>query len=268
MNWTNRPIRNARGELIEILAVGSDITAMKLAEDSLRQKQRQLEDANRELESFSYSVSHDLQSPLRAIDGFTRMILRRSGGQFDEETIREFEIIRTSVKQMGQLITDLLAFSRLGKRSLSVARVDVAEIIREIWQELMAINPERSMTLKLNALPSCFADRALLRQVIGNILSNVIKFSQMKDEAVIKAGALEEPDETVYFIRDNGVGFDMTYKNKLFRIFQTLHDRKRYEGTGVGMAIAHRIITRHGGPIWAEGEPDRGATFYFTLPDH
>lgn len=266
MNWTNRPIRDPNGRISEILAVGSDITAVKEAEELLLARQKQLEDVNRELESFSYSISHDLQTPLRAIDGFSRMILRHHGGNFDEETQREFDIIRANVKQMGQLITDLLAFSRLGKRYVSVMPVDVQALFQEAWNEQVTVWPGRAMTLTLADLPPAYADQPLIKQVIANLLANAVKFSQTRSRTIVEVSARAEDQQTVYCIKDNGVGFDMAYAGKLFGMFQTLHDRSQYEGTGVGLAIAQRIIFRHGGKIWAEGEPERGATFFFSLP--
>lgn len=266
MNWTNRPIRDRDGRVMEILAVGSDITAVKESEELLLTRQKQLEDANRELESFSYSISHDLQTPLRAIDGFSRMILKHHGGDFDQETRREFDLIRTNVKQMGQLITDLLAFARLGKRNISAAPVDVQALFQEAWDEQLTVWPGRSMTLTMGELPIAYADLPLLRQVIANLLANAIKFSAAMSETIVEVSAHQDGREIVYCIRDNGVGFDMTYSNKLFGIFQTLHDRAQYTGTGVGLAIAQRIIFRHGGRIWAESVPGRGATFFFSLP--
>lgn len=268
MNWTHRPIRNEKGELVEILAVGSDITDVKRAEELLLQKRGQLEDANRELESFSYSVSHDLQAPLRAIEGYSRMILKHNCGQFDEDTVRKFQVIMENVKQMGKLISDLLNFSRLERRDMIVQRVDMSALIREVWQEIVTINPGRALTLKLEELPPCFADRALLKQVISNILGNAAKFTSSRDEAVIEVGFQKQKNEIVYYIRDNGVGFDMNYYDKLFIIFKTLHDRKEYGGTGVGLALAQRIINRHGGRIWAESKINQGSTFYFTIPHH
>ncbi|MRR15527.1 MAG: PAS domain-containing sensor histidine kinase [Deltaproteobacteria bacterium] len=267
MNWTNRFIYDAHGQLVEVLAVGSDITELKRAEALLVRKQQQLEEANRELESFSYSVSHDLQAPLRAIDGYTRMILKHQGGDFDEETSREFEVIRESVKKMGQLINDLLAFSRLGKKSLYLAPVQMTDLVKETWDEVMAANPDRTITFSMGDLPSVRADRALLKQALVNLLANAAKFSSSSErQARVEAGADVRGNEIVYFIRDNGIGFDMAYRDKLFNIFATLHDRRKYGGTGVGLAIAQRIIIRHGGKIWAEGKVDEGATFYFTLP--
>lgn len=226
----------------------------------------QLEAANSELDSFSYSISHDLQAPLRAIDGYARMILRSRGDGFDEETRRRFDIIRSSAQRMGQLINDLLAFSRLGKRELAVATADMQGLITEVWEELKAANPGRTLTLRCDALPPAPGDPALLRQVIVNLLSNAVKFAQSRDEVIVEAGWHEKEKENVYTIRDNGIGFDMAYYGKLFGMFQRLHKPEDYEGTGVGLAIAQRIVLRHGGRIWAESKPDEGTCFYIALP--
>jgi light-regulated signal transduction histidine kinase (bacteriophytochrome) len=246
--------------------VFEDITKRKRIEMELQEQTLQLENSNRELESFSYSVAHDLRAPLRAIDGYSRMILRKHADKLDEDALVKFNVIRHNTQMMGQLIEDLLAFSRLGKKPLSVAAVDVEAIVKEAWEELKAANPERSMTLRIEGLPPGMGDRALIREVVANILSNAVKFAGSRDKVVIEAGGYEQGTENVYTIKDNGVGFDMAYYDKLFGMFQRLHNPDEYEGTGVGLAIAQRIINRHGGRIWASGEVDKGATFSFSLP--
>ena len=233
---------------------------------ALEERTRQMEAANKELESFSYSVSHDLQTPLRAIDGYARMILRKQGDRFDDDTRDKFTIIRSSVQKMGQLIDDLLAFSRLGKRQPSVGVVDMEAIVKETWEELKAGNPDRSLTLRVTGMPPGIGDRGLMRQVVGNLLANAVKFTKTRDEAIVEAGGYIEGREAVYTICDNGVGFDMAYYGKLFGMFQRLHSPDEYEGTGVGLAIAQRIVNRQGGRIWADGKINEGACFYFSLP--
>ncbi len=227
----------------------------------------QLEAANKELDSFGYSISHDLQTPLRAIDGYTRMILRMDADQFSEETRNRFGVIRSSIQKMDRLIHDLLAFSRLGRKDLSITEVDMDALVKEAWEELRAVQPDRSMTLRSAALPPAMGDRGLIRQVVGNLLANAVKFAKSRPEVVVEVGGQRKGNEAAYTVKDNGVGFDMAYCDKLFGLFQRQHSPDEYEGTGVGLAIAQRIIFRHGGRIWAEGEVDKGATFSFTLPN-
>ncbi len=254
-----------------------DVTQRKRAEDDLQRLHEELEQlvgrrtmqlkaTIKELEDFGYSVSHDLQTPLRAIDGYSRMLLKSQGDQLNEESRRWVEVIRDNIRKMGQLIQDLLAFARLGRKSLDIASVDMATLVKETWEDLRALHPDRSLTFRIGALPKAMADKALIRQVISNILLNAIKFSQSRDEAIIEVDGYAEEAASVYIIKDNGVGFDMAYYNKLFGMFQLLHDPNEYEGTGVGLAIAERIISRHGGCIWAEAKVNEGASFFFSLP--
>ena len=243
-----------------------DVTERKQAEMELKKQTVLLEEANKEMESFSYSVSHDLRAPLRAIDGYARMILKRQADTFDEETRRQFNLIRDNTRTMGQLIDDILAFSRLGRQTMVMAEIDMDSLVREVWEELRTINPERRMTLKIDRLPPARGDRALIKQVITNLLSNAIKFTSTRDDAIIEVCGQTKENETVYTIKDNGVGFDMQFADKLFTVFQRLHSKDDFEGTGVGLAIVQRIILRHGGRVWAEGEVDKGATFSFSLP--
>ena len=248
------------------ITTGFDITDIKKAQKLAEQNQLQLEITNKELESFSYSVSHDLRAPLRAIAGYAQMILRKGSDRFDEETRRRFEMITTSAEKMGRLIDDLLAFSRLGSQAVAKRSLDMEELIGEVWQEFCNINPGREMTLKVNQMPLVLGDRMLIRQVYSNLLGNAVKFTQGSDAAVIEAGSCIQDGKTVFYVRDNGVGFDMRYYDKLFGVFQRLHSDEEYKGTGIGLALVKQIINRHGGRIWAEGEVDKGATFYFTLP--
>jgi signal transduction histidine kinase len=251
-------------KLVSVRAAGE--LERRQAEMELKERTHQLENANKELESFSYSISHDLRAPLRAIDGYSKMILRQQGDKFDENTKHQFDVIRNNAKMMGQLIDDLLALSRLGREALSISRLNMEDLTRDVWEELKAINPDRPIDLKIDHVSPAMGDRSFIKQVLVNILSNAIKFTRIQKVPLIEVGGYAEEKESVYYVRDNGVGFDMQYHNKLFGVFQRLHSAADYEGTGVGLAIVQRIIHRHGGRVWAESEVDRGATFYFTLP--
>jgi len=249
-----------------LVSVIRDITERRQAEKGIAERTAQLEAANKELESFSYSISHDLRSPLRAIDGYARVILRKLRDQLDEDTLRQFSEIRLNAQRMGQLIEDLLAFSRLGRNNLSVSELDMGALVRNVLQEMETGQQDRKIDLQIDQLPPCRGDRNLIKQVYVNLLANAIKFTKHRDSACIEAGGHTNGSENVYFIRDNGVGFDMQYVNKLFGVFQRLHNTEDFEGTGIGLAIVKRIIQRHGGRVWAEGKENEGATFYFSLP--
>ncbi|HWA09303.1 MAG TPA: PAS domain S-box protein [Opitutaceae bacterium] len=273
---TVSPIRDGTGRVVGASKVARDISGRKRAEAEIRQlnasleervKERtaQLEMANRELEAFSYSVSHDLRAPLRAIDGFSQAVMEDFGPALPAEGQRQLTIIRESAQRMGELIDDLLAFSRLSRQPLGKRETDLNGLVRDVWDSLTAERQERAVEFTAGNLPPCSGDPALLRQVWFNLLSNALKYSRRRNPARIEVGASREQGRTVYFVRDNGAGFDMRYAGKLFGVFQRLHKAEDYEGTGVGLAIVQRIVNRHGGRIWAEGIPDRGATFHFTV---
>jgi PAS domain S-box-containing protein len=268
--------KNDRGEVMGVFAAARDITDLRTAQKALQEsndelerrveeRTARLEEINRELESFSYSVSHDLRAPLRAVDGYARMILKKQGDKFDEDTLYKFNVIRSSAHMMGQLIDDLLTFSRLGRKEISMSKLDMHTLINDVWKELRIINPDRNMFLSIHSIPPGCGDRSLVKQVYSNLLGNAVKFTKYRNAAQIEAGGYTDGDEEIYYVKDNGVGFDMTYYNKLFGVFQRLHSTDDFEGTGVGLATVQRIIRRHGGRVWAEGELDRGATFYFSL---
>jgi signal transduction histidine kinase len=221
-----------------------------------------LEAANKELESFSYSVSHDLRAPLRAVDGFAKILEEDYGARLDAEGRRLLGVVRSSSKHMGQLIDDLLDLSRLGRLALGKRPVDMASLAREVAQEL----PRGDAAVDIGPLPACHADPRLLRQVWANLIGNALKYSGKRAGAHVELGGREEPGESVYWVRDNGVGFDMRYVGKLFGVFQRLHGADEFPGTGVGLAIVQRIVARHGGRVWAEGRPGEGACFHFSLP--
>ena len=234
-------------------------------ERRVAERTAQLEEANQELEAFSYSVSHDLRSPLRSMAGFSDALLEDFGPQMPEEAGRYLRIIRQGAQRMGDLIDDLLTFSRLSRTPLTKREVDNLQLVNAALEDLNWQRQGRNIELKVGPLPACQGDPALLKLVWSNLLTNALKFTRHRAPAVIELGSKADSGETIYFVRDNGAGFDMRYAGKLFGVFQRLHRVEEYEGTGVGLAIVQRIVHRHGGRIWAESAVDRGATFYFTV---
>lgn len=269
---------NYYGQLKEqIRELERNIQEKKEAEEKVRQlneelelrvleRTTQLEAANRELEAFSYSVSHDLRAPLRAIDGFSRIVLEDYGNQLNEEGQRYLNIVRNNTQQMGQLIDDLLAFSRLGRRSIEKTFVNMEQLVKETFTEILQQEKNQLLRFEMSNLPAAEGDRNMLRQVFVNLFTNAVKFTKYQQKAMIRVGYESMENENVYFVKDNGVGFDMRYADKLFGVFQRLHSQEEFEGTGVGLAIMQRIVHRHGGRVWAEAKVNQGATFYFTLP--
>ena len=273
-----RLLRDAEGRPTEIIGSWIDITSLKQAEESVRQlnaglearvleRTAQLEAASRELEAFSYSVSHDLRAPLRGIDGFARMIEEDCGDQLDREGMRMIGVVRSEAKRMGQLIDDLLAFSRMGRKIFEHSSIDMRDLAQDAFESVTSTLPETAVRFELGALPSVQGDRSLLRQVFFNLIDNAVKFSRNQLAPVIEVGCTDEKGVTAFFVRDNGVGFDEQYGHKLFGVFQRLHSDAEFEGTGIGLALVQRIIHRHGGKVWASSERGCGATFYFTLPN-
>ncbi len=233
---------------------------------AIEQTNRELLRSNRDLEAFSYSVSHDLRAPLRAIDGFSLAVVEDYSDKLDEEGRRLLTVIRTNAQRLEQLIDDLLAYSRVGRKPVDLARVNVERLVREVFSEQIASLGDKPPVLEVSPLPTTLADRTLLRQAFANLIGNAVKFTHGRPDPRIRVRGSVEDGETVYSIEDNGVGFDMRYVGKLFGVFQRLHGANEFEGTGVGLAIVEQIIKRHGGRVWAEGEVNRGATFHFALP--
>ncbi len=268
LSWCSMP----KGQLM--YAIARDVTEQKLAAEEiarlntdLQTRAAQLETANKELESFSYSVSHDLRAPLRHIDGFVDLLTKHNADKLDDRSRRYLKIITEAARQMGNLIDDLLVFSRMGRSELRRQTVDMNALVHEAMAGLESDLANRNIHWNIATMPAIQADAAMLRQVWVNLIANAVKYTRPRDPAVIEIGCCHQtPVEIEFFVRDNGVGFDMTYAEKLFGVFQRLHRSEDFEGTGIGLANVRRIILRHGGRTWAEGKVDGGATFHFTLP--
>lgn len=260
-----------------VFILSEDITRNKLNEEELKKYREQLEQmvatrteqleaANKELESFSYSVSHDLRAPLRAIDGFSKMILESYKDKLDSTGVRWLDIVRKNSQQMGQLIDDLLQFSRTGRKEVSPVSIDMNELFASSYNELTVDLQDRKINFSIDELPKIKADYPLIKQVVINLLSNSIKFTRNKETAEIKVGGFNNGVDVVFYVQDNGAGFDMAYKDKLFGVFQRLHRTDEFEGTGVGLALVNRIVAKHYGKVWADSKIGEGAAFYFSLP--
>ncbi len=274
--------RDESGRVLGVFAAARDITERKRAEEAikrlnanLQRRKAELEEANTELEAFSYSVSHDLRSPLRGVDAYSKMLLEDHAAQLDEDGRYMLGQVRASAQEMGELIGDLLAFSRMGRREMQMARCDIARIVLDVFRELEEGHPDRRLKLNLKELPACIADPAMIKEVIRNLLGNAVKFTGQREEGLIEVGIVgnakhsmsdDSAPISVFYVKDNGVGFDPRFTDKLFKIFQRLHRAEEFEGSGIGLALVKRIVDRHGGQVWAEGEIDRGATIYFALP--
>jgi PAS domain S-box-containing protein len=278
INWMSTtiiPFLGEDGKPVQFIAIRTDISERKQAEErigklnaSLETRAAALEAANQELDSFTYSVSHDLRAPLRAVDGFSNMVIKDYAEKLDDEGRRKLNVIHNEAKRMERLIDDLLAFSRLGRKPIKSIPIDMETMAQEVFNELSSRQPERKLQLHLQKLPPALGSEALIRQVWVNLISNAIKFTSNREVGEIEIRAQDgDGGGQIYSIKDNGVGFDMRHADKLFGVFQRLHNQEEFSGTGVGLALVQRIIVRHGGRVWAEAKIDHGATFNFTLPN-
>jgi PAS domain S-box-containing protein len=269
--WSLR--RDELGRPAAILETNNDITERRRREHDIRtlnedlgKRTDELEAINKELEAFAYSISHDLRAPLRHMVGFTELLQKNAASVLNEKSQRYVTTILDSAKRMGNLIDDLLAFSRIGRAETRKTMVNLEQLVQEVLSEVRRETDGRDVVWRVGALPTWYGDRSMLRLAFVNLISNSIKFTRTRPQAEIEIGCKGlQSDQVVVFVRDNGVGFDMKYVNKLFGVFQRLHPAEAFEGTGIGLATVQRIVHRHGGRVWAEGVVDHGATFYFSL---
>jgi PAS domain S-box-containing protein len=270
--WSLR--RDQHDRPIAIMETNNDITERKHGEEKIRglnadlaRRTVELEASNKELEAFAYSTSHDLRAPLRHVVGYSELLQKHAASLLDDKSRRYVMMVLESAKRMGALIDDLLAFSRIGRVETQNTLVSLGQLVREVLSEVEQETEGRDIAWNVDALPSVFGDRAMLRLALVNLISNAVKFTGTRPQARIDIGCADgKQDEVVVFVKDNGVGFDMKYVNKLFGVFQRLHKSEAFEGTGIGLATVQRIVARHGGRVWAEGEVDKGAAFYFSAP--
>ncbi|MDZ7721447.1 MAG: ATP-binding protein [candidate division KSB1 bacterium] len=235
-------------------------------EELVQERTKEIENANKELESFAYSVSHDLRAPLRGINGFTGILMQEYAGKLDSEGQRICSVIQKNATKMGQLIDDLLAFSRMGRSSMTFTEINMTDMVHSLYHEITTPETRRRIQLNLEPLENSVGDTSMIRHVWNNLLSNAVKFTGQQDPANIHVFSTRKNSSVVYCVRDNGAGFDMKYKDKLFGVFQRLHSEKQFPGTGVGLALVKRIVERHHGKVWGESRVGEGASFYFSLP--
>jgi light-regulated signal transduction histidine kinase (bacteriophytochrome) len=277
IDFSLKPVTDSSGRVVQLIPEGRDITERKEAEEEIARLNQELEQrvvertaqfeaANKELEAFAYSVSHDLRAPLRHISGFMELLQQRTESVLDEKSRHYTDNILDETNRMGMLIDDLLSFSRLGRQALAKSDVNLHLMVQKIVHELELEAKGRTINWHIDELPVVSADRTLIHAVLVNLISNAIKYTRPREVSEIEIGHRAEQAESIIYIRDNGAGFDMKYVDKLFGVFQRLHLASEFEGTGIGLANVRRIISRHGGQTWAEGAVDQGAIFYFSLP--
>lgn len=266
-------IKNEQGGPEGTWAIIRDITERKEAEEKINKLNEELklniarlEDVNKELVAFSYSLAHDLGAPVRIIDGFSRIVLDDYSDKLDDTGKEFLGIIRNNTQKMGQFIHDLLSLSRLGRLEMNLRDINMSELAKDVFDELKAAAPGRTIQCSIKRLPHAKGERTMIHQVFTNLIGNAVKFTRQKKNAVVEVGGRSEKNENVYYVKDNGVGFDMKHSERLFGVFKRLHTDDEFEGTGAGLAIVQRIITRHGGRVWAEARVNEGATLYFTIP--
>ena len=270
--WSLR--RDHQGRPVAILETSNDITARKRWEEEIQglnqelaQRSIALEASNKELEAFAYSISHDLRAPLRHMSGFAELLRKNAAASLNEKSQRYLNMILDAANRMGSLIDDLLAFSRISRAEAQKSLVDLGQIVEEVVADVRQDTKERNIIWRIDPLPACYGDRSMLRLALVNLVSNAVKFTRTRPQAEIEIGCTDQDrGEAVLFVRDNGVGFEMKYSNKLFGVFQRLHPQEAFEGTGIGLATVQRIVHRHGGRVWADSTVDGGATFYVSLP--
>jgi len=251
----------------ELAETNREVLALTLElEKRVEERTAELAAANKELEAFSYSISHDLRAPLRHIDGFAQILRETYGEQLPPPAQRLLQNVCAGAQRLGRLVDDLLSFSRLSRQPLTKRVASLSGLVRQVLEELQRDREGRDVEIRVAPLPDWRCDPSLLKQVFANLLSNALKFTRHRERAFIEVGYQNRAEEIICYVRDNGAGFDMQYANKLFGVFQRLHRDEEFEGTGVGLSIVQRIVHRHGGRIWAEAEMDKGAAFYFTLP--
>jgi PAS domain S-box-containing protein len=266
--------RDPQGRPLSVLETNNDITErsrrdveVRTLNERLAIRSAELEATNKELEAFAYSVSHDLRAPLRHMAGYSELLQRNSSSVLDAKSRRYVTMILEAAKRMGNLIDDLLSFSRIGRAETQKAVVNLEQLVREVLSEIKQDVTGRDIAWKIGSLPPCYGDRSMLRIVLVNLVSNALKFTRGRSRAEIEIGsAAANGDQVIVFVKDNGAGFDMKYANKLFGVFQRLHSTEAFEGTGIGLATVQRVVHRHGGSVRAEGAVDQGATFYFSIP--